>query len=175
MKMQNGADWGSATGLQVELRRLVEEGSSVPEAGVALRIMQRANAATERPHADLHRFVVAEQLRDSLGAAGMAAALFRDIAAQFPASRLAPKALLAAAALEPRTADSMLLLVQREYPDSPYLLAATGRDTGSYQALEDSLRMLLATAPAAPGPPPGARPARPEETGRDVRRRVPEP
>ncbi len=90
--------------------------------------------------------MVAEAVRDSLGAGPLAGELFLRLQREHPQSSIAPKALLAAAALFPATADSLLAVVDREYPDSPYRLAVRGLDAPRYAEVEDSLRALLAPA-----------------------------
>lgn len=95
------------------------------------------------PGNDLRAFLVAEQLRDSLGAPQLAALVFEWLPAGHPDSPLAPKALLAAAALTPARAGSLLAVLEREYPSSPYLLVLRGEGRAAYQAIEDSLRVLL--------------------------------
>ena len=95
-------------------------------------------------NADLWLFLAAEAVRDSLGASPLAAALFERMAAGFPESPIAPKALLAAAVIHPAVADSLLLVLFREYPTSPYTLALSGTANQGFAAIEDSLRTLLA-------------------------------
>ena len=128
------------------------------------------------PHPDLQRFLDAEAVRDSLGAPLLAAALFRGVQRTFPSSALAPKALFAAAQLEPDSASSLSALVDSLYPESPYRLAFLTGDAAAFTAIEDSLRTLLHAGQEVPPPdvngvrPSGRRPPRPA-TGS----RAPEP
>jgi hypothetical protein len=95
-------------------------------------------------HTDLEVFLVAEDLRDQVGAAGLAGALFRFLAGRFSGSPIAPKALIAAAQIDPARADSLLLLVHVRYATSPYALQLRGAAGDRYAAIEDSLRSLIA-------------------------------
>ncbi len=94
---------------------------------------------------DLWLFALAEAVRDSLGAAPLAAALFQQLQVDHPTSFVAPKALLAAAALDPTVGDSILVVLRRAYPDSPYTRALHGEAGPAFAAAEDSLRALLAS------------------------------
>ena len=92
---------------------------------------------------DLEMFLAAEALRDRVGATSMAVALFRELPKRFPGSPVAPKALLAAADLDPVSSDSLLAVVRRSYPRSPYTLVLRGMALDAYAAIEDSLRTLI--------------------------------
>jgi hypothetical protein len=94
--------------------------------------------------ADVKMFIVAEELRDSLGAVGPALEMFLELERLHPGSVLAPKALLAAAALDPSRADSIGRILTSRYGDSPYALALGGAAAMRFAALEDSLRVVLA-------------------------------
>jgi tetratricopeptide (TPR) repeat protein len=74
-------------------------------------------------------FLAGEIARDSLGAKKLAARLFRRVPDSYGNSPVAPKALLAAAALEPDSAESYIGLMRERYPTSVYTLALDGRDT----------------------------------------------
>ncbi len=106
------------------------------------RVAALSGAAAKDGH-DLEMFVAAEGLRDSLGALGLAAALFRRLAADHPGSIIAPKALLAAAWLDRTAAQELVAWVLERYPDSPYSRAILGRATTAYVVVEDSLRRAL--------------------------------
>jgi len=97
----------------------------------------------EPVHPDLHLFRSAEEARDSLRAAPLAGRLFLLVAERYPGSVIAPKALLAAAALREEIADSVRAVLSRRYPASPYVRAAAGNYPPEYAALEDSIRTLL--------------------------------
>jgi tetratricopeptide (TPR) repeat protein len=93
--------------------------------------------------ADLDLFMAAEALRDDWSASTIAAAIFREIPLRFPRSVIAPKALLAAAWVDPARADSLLGALHHDYPSSPYTLAIDGALSEEYTAIEDSLRTLI--------------------------------
>jgi hypothetical protein len=112
-------------------------------------------------------FTAAELARDSLRNPVVAGELFVAYARARPTSLFAPKALVAALTLDPRTADSLRAALDAAYPESPYRLALRGAPSPGYAALEDSLARafgLTAVAPAAAAfvsrvvaPAPGAR------------------
>jgi predicted negative regulator of RcsB-dependent stress response len=110
-------------------------------------------------------FRAAELARDSLGAPQVAGLLFLDLARRHPASIFAPKALVAALALDLVARDSILQALHAAYPTSPYTLALGGWTSPAYAVAEDSLAealglvappLLAATRspvlPPAPGP-----------------------
>ena len=74
-------------------------------------------------------FLAGEIARDSLGAKKLAARLFRRVPDSYGNSPVSPKALLAAAALEPDSAGAYIGLLRERYPTSVYTLALDGRDT----------------------------------------------
>ena len=96
-----------------------------------------------RQNPDLEIFLAAESLRDKAEAELLAAALFEEVVSRYPNSPVAPKALLAAAVLDPSVTDSLVASVRRRYPLSPYALVLTGGGREAYAALEDSLRTLI--------------------------------
>jgi len=95
------------------------------------------------PGADLRMFIVAEEFRDSLDATGPAVAMFLQLERDYPQSVVAPKALLAAAALEPVRGETIRQMLQDRYPESPYTLVLAGLGSDRFSVLEDSLRTLL--------------------------------
>jgi hypothetical protein len=120
------------------------------------------------PHPDFAgAFGAAEAARDSLGAGPLAGALFLGLARRFPESIFAPKALVAALALDAEPRDSILGVLRAAYPSSPYTLALAGAAGPAYAVAEDSLAQALGldvSAPVAatpgrgvPAPVPGAR------------------
>ncbi len=134
--------------LSEELARLIGGGARPgPEVGALGRLVNRiVQADTELVAA----FRAAELARDSLRAPALASALFLDIAARYPESLFAPKAMVAALPLVPEQRDSLLAALARRYPGSPYLAAAHGEVSPAYAALEDSLaRALGLAAPVA--------------------------
>ncbi|MEP6688892.1 MAG: hypothetical protein ABJC36_11135 [Gemmatimonadales bacterium] len=152
---------GRASGASVEAKLL--------DATVA-RLRQLPDSASAAvPQGDLRLFLGAEAARDTVAAPLLAAALFRRLADDWPASPYAPKALLAAGLLDPAEADDSRLRLDSLYADSPYLAVARGEDAPAYRMLEDSLEAYavaqIIRVPGRPTPtgrrrvePPGARP-----------------
>jgi hypothetical protein len=136
------------------------------------------SAAPVVPRGDLRLFLGAEAVRDTIGSPSLAAALFRRLADDWPASPYAPKALLAAERLDPTDPDASRARLDSLYADSPYLAMARGEDAPAYRALEDSLQAYAAAqAIAQPRQPsPGAhRRVEPDRPGGPARpRRVPD-
>jgi hypothetical protein len=140
-------------------------GLAGPVTAVLERVTAELKAGGEEPQAspgasqagpDLRLFLRAEEVRDSLAAFPLAARLFLHVRELYPSSVIAPKALLAAAALAgPGVADSLIEMALRDYPDSPYTLAALGRPTSEFTAVEDSLRRLQVTEATIPPREPG--------------------
>lgn len=124
-------------------------GRALQVAQLPLQLLRRVNGAVERgegPLADVLRFVAGEVLRDSLHAPGLASEMFLLVGREHPESLLAPKALLAAAALDPAIADSVRSALAQRYPTSPYTLAVAGDRSPQLVAVEDSVRVLLSRA-----------------------------
>jgi predicted negative regulator of RcsB-dependent stress response len=124
-------------------------GNTIPIVSQAAVLVDHAVTALENPEvpgADLAMFVVAEELRDSLDAVAPAVELFLKLQRDHPESIVAPKALLAAAAMQPSRGDSLRHVLQSRYPDSPYTLALAGLGGEQFAALEDSLLTVLAAA-----------------------------
>jgi hypothetical protein len=139
------------------LRRVREASQAGGEAARIVRpaaaVLQPAAQALEPPAGaddDVRLFGAAEVLRDSLAAPRLAAALFWRIPQDHPTSFVAPKALLAAAALEPERAAAALSLLTDRYAGSPYALALSGEAADAFRAAEDSLRVLRAAARRQP-------------------------
>jgi hypothetical protein len=74
-------------------------------------------------------FLAGEIARDSLGARGLARQLFLRVPESYGNSPVAPKGLLAAAALAPDSAESYYGRLREDYPLSVYTLALDGKDT----------------------------------------------
>ncbi len=157
------------------LAKEVAESPLGPQAQIMLRSIEQVafavdSSAPGSPAGDMRVFLAAEAARDRLAAPRLAASLFRSIAAGWPDSPYAPKALLAAAVL----AGDTLLAAEAEsrYPTSPYVLAVGETAVASLRALEDSLGAFadsIRIRPPAPAPvtaprPAGARPG-PARTG----------
>ena len=125
-------------------------------------------------------FLAGEIARDSLGARLLAHNLFKRVPTEHPRTPVAPKALLAAAAMLPDSAERYYSRIREEYPASPYtrLLDGVAHTEGDGAALvrtdnlltqvwtlatkrhADSLSKLRATTTAA-----GASAQRPGPTG----------
>jgi len=69
----------------------------------------------------------------------LAASLFAEVEQLYGASALAPKSLLAIAALRPDASDSLVDVLRDRYPESPYALVLAGGGSEAFQAAEDSL------------------------------------
>ena len=139
--------------IAIELSRLRAAGDQRGFAGLLQQI--------RRSETDAAAFRAAELARDSLYAPVLAAQLFRDLPARWPQSVFAPKAIVAAIALEPAAADSLAAVLDRDYPTSPYTQAWHGQQAPGFAAAEDSLARALGFAMAvaasdagAPGPLP---------------------
>jgi hypothetical protein len=150
-----------------ELKPLVDSLRAATQAGgQALQIaasfvgiMTRADNALGEAGTPLQLFLSAEDVRDSLAARRLSAALFQEVPARYPESVLAPKALLALALLRPEQSDSLVREVQARYPNSVYALALTGQAGDRYRQVEDSLR-ALGREQRRRGATPAARPVR---------------
>lgn len=160
----------------VATARSAARGSSVvPPLERALFLLRLLEGRADLSGASL--FLAAELARDSLGAPVLAHRLFRRVAERAPETLMAPKALLAAAALRPDSAETYRQHVRRRYPATPFAAAATGTRPAAADAAEvrttdallrrtwqevmaalpDSLRAPRAAAPP-PRPSAGARP-----------------
>jgi hypothetical protein len=147
--------------------------------GEARDLARRIDDTRRGDTAEAADFRAAELARDSLEAPALAAALFRRFAARHPASLFAPKALIAAAQLQPETVDSVDAVLRSRYAASPYALAFHGAPSPAFQASEDSLAVALGVArsgvPAAGAPseshvaPPRTGPRGPESDPPDQR------
>jgi tetratricopeptide (TPR) repeat protein len=132
----------------------LEAGTGEGEVATLAAVLRAAVAALDRSrgdddlgsrHKDLRLFIAAEAMRDVIKALPVAGALFRAIPDSFPDSPVAPKALLAAAGLQPSHADSVIAVLHERYPNSPYTLVLTGAAGDRYAAVEDSIMTLLRT------------------------------
>jgi tetratricopeptide (TPR) repeat protein len=136
------------------LAALVARGSTVaPEAATlqtsVARLRLLADSASPGvPQGDLRLFLGAEEARDAVGAPALAAALFRRLADEWPASPYAPKALLAVGRLVPADAEGVRARLDSLYQDSPYLAMVRGEDPPAYGVLEDSLQAFALTQTA---------------------------
>jgi hypothetical protein len=117
-------------------------GLPLQTSGQFLSVLSRARDALSDSGAALPLFLAAEETRDSLAATALAAALFADLERRYGESVLAPKALLALAALRPEQADSLVARLETRYPQSVYTLALRGDAGDRYLEVEDSLLRL---------------------------------
>jgi hypothetical protein len=88
-------------------------------------------------------FLAGEVARDSLHATRLARSLFVRLADTYMNAQLSPKALLAAAALSPDSAEHYRDRVRSTYPNSPYTVLLAGGDATSnpyYTIAEENLR-----------------------------------
>lgn len=130
---------------------VADGGAPAREAQPAVRALSRiALLAQDDVAPDARWFLRAELLRDSLRARGLAARAFAAMGERYPDSPWTPKALLAAIAAEHPAADSLRVVLDARYANSPYRRAATGTaspaDAAAFRALEDSLLRLDALA-----------------------------
>ena len=134
--------------LAEKLREVMADGGlPLRIAGPVVRALDTVmGAIQEEGISDLELFLVAEWLRDSISAYPLSARVFRKVQDDHPSSAIAPKALIAAAALDPAFADSLYDFLQETYPESPYTMLAVGGAGGErFAAVEDSLRKVLRT------------------------------
>jgi predicted negative regulator of RcsB-dependent stress response len=131
-------------------------GRALVTSGRFLSVLGRAGEAVSDSGTALELFLSAEDVRDSLAAPGLAAALFAEVERRFAESVIAPKALIALAGLRPEQTDSLIGHLETHYPESVYTLALRGAAGDRYQAVEDSL--LRATWDLRRGTPRERRP-----------------
>ena len=143
--------------IATELSRLRAAGDQRAFAGLLQQV--------RRSETDAAAFRAAELARDSLHATVLAAQLFRDLPARWPQSVFAPKAIVAAIALEPVTGDSLAAVLDRDYPTSPYTQAWHGQQAPGFAAAEDSLARALGFAMTVAAADAGAEGALPPHTG----------
>jgi hypothetical protein len=123
-------------------------------------------------------FLAAELARDSLRAPALAHTLFRKLEATQPSSLLAPKALLAAAALMPDSSEAYRTRIVTVHSRSPYALLVAGADVpfeAVYRQTDELLRnawnlgiaqftdSIRKLRPPAPGTPGSQAPATPPQ------------
>ncbi len=92
-------------------------------------------------------FLAGEIARDSLRSPALAHTLFTRVVATLPATLMAPRALLAAGAVLPDSAEVYTERVRTRYPRSVFNVLLDGRDPGTqpaYRAVEESLRQAWA-------------------------------
>jgi hypothetical protein len=110
----------------------------------SLEIMMEKAAATGQP---LQIFAAAEIARDELNAPRLASSLFLAYADVAPQTVWAPKALLAALALESGTAAAKIQKRLESYADNPYVSALMGGgDPDAFTAAEERLALGIQAA-----------------------------
>jgi hypothetical protein len=154
------------------LQALTEQGGDAGRDARALlqQIAEVDRLAATPTNPDAFWFLRAEYLRDSLHATRLAAADLAAMAGRFPDSPWTPKGLVAAIAAGAPAADSLRALLAGRYGRSPYAVVATGGagEDSAYAALEDSLRVVLASGvPGREGAPRAGRPALSPGAARD--------
>jgi predicted negative regulator of RcsB-dependent stress response len=114
-------------------------GEPVRVGGSHLSVLTRASRGVAENGTALGLFLAAEDVRDTLGNRVLSASLFSQVEGLYGESALAPKALLAIAALRPDVSDSLVAVLQERYAESPYALVIAGGGSAAFEALEDSL------------------------------------
>ena len=142
LDVRTAATLGQAQALLERARGKAIATSELARVDSALRLATRLANAEDTTAASL--FLAAEVARDAVGAIPLARALFLRAVRERPTSSLAPKALLAAAALAPDSARVWRAQVLARYADSPYARALEGKAVPS-AALATDERLLRLT------------------------------
>jgi Tetratricopeptide repeat len=176
-RLQGARTTAEAEQARPALSRLSEIGGPASIAALGyLRALDRLatyrdSVVPETPQGDLLTFLAAETARDSLRSTAIAADLFRRLPGTWPSSPYGPKALLALATLEPATADSLRVVLEMQYGESPYLTYLRGESAPALKPLEDSLQAftLARSRPSRqdrrPAGAPGAAPSDRRQAG----------
>lgn len=138
---QRADSWEQVVPLADSLQAAIQQGG--PPARVAGRhasVLTRARIQLEPDGTPMGLFLAAEDVRDSLRNRELAGSLLEQVVERYAATVLAPKALLALAALRPAVGDSLVGVMRQRYPASPYTLVLAGSGDAAFEALEDSLR-----------------------------------
>ncbi|MDQ6886292.1 MAG: hypothetical protein M3068_03260 [Gemmatimonadota bacterium] len=88
-------------------------------------------------------FLAGEVARDSLRAYALAHTLFKRVVSSYPRSLIAPKALLAAGAVRPESAETYQRRLIAEFPTSPYAALLTRGDSASLERYSQADNLLL--------------------------------
>lgn len=138
--VERAMSWSQVSDLLDSLNDALKLGGEpVRVGGVHLSVLTRANSGLANNGTALGLFLAAEDVRDSLVNPALSASLFGQVEELYGASALAPKSLLAIAALRPDVSDSLVGVLQDRYPESPYALVLAGAGSEAFQAAEDSL------------------------------------
>ncbi len=152
------ADTAGLDPLRRDLTRIADQGGEPgAQARELLRLLALADTlgTGDAARADAAWLLRGELLRDSLRSTRLAAHAFAAMAARFPESPWAARALVAAIAAGHPSGDSLRALLAGPFAASPYAAAAAGRADAdaAYAVLEDSLlrvqELLAGVAPAA--------------------------
>jgi len=139
-----GDDPGELETVLASVRRVTAPGGRpVQIAGRALNLLPEVIEAHQQGDEPARLFIAAETVRDSLGAPGLAAMLFLEVARGADDQVLAPKAILAALSLRDADADSLTAILHTRYAGSVYVLALQGEAGERYRVVEDSLREVF--------------------------------
>ncbi|MGH7538363.1 MAG: hypothetical protein ACREMF_06995, partial [Gemmatimonadales bacterium] len=137
--------------LAKQIVRLSSRGGLAGAALLEARALQRHLVAIRTADSTaIGAFRGAELVRDTLAAPALAASLFLQVAARYPASLFAPKALIAAGHLRPDAVDSVDAVLRTSYAQSPYTQAFHGASSPAFQVLEDSLAIAYGVTRLAP-------------------------
>jgi len=137
---RRATSWSEVSDLLDSLNDVLRLGGEpVRVGGAHLGVLTRAHAGLAENGTALGLFLAAEDVRDSLVNPELAVSLFAEVEQLYGASALAPKSLLAIAALRPDASDSMVGVLRDRYPASPYALVLAGGGSEAFQAIEDSL------------------------------------
>jgi hypothetical protein len=137
---ERATSWSQVSDLLDSLNEALNLGGEpVRVGGMHLSVLTRAHFGLANNGSALGLFLAAEDVRDSLVNRALSASLFEQVEDLYGASALAPKSLLAIAALRPDASDSLVRVLQDRYPESPYALVLAGAGSEAFQAAEDSL------------------------------------
>ncbi|MDH4046351.1 MAG: hypothetical protein OEY20_08575 [Gemmatimonadota bacterium] len=138
---QRAERWQQVVPLVDSLRAATQQGGRTSRiAGKHASVLTRARNQLESDGTPMGLFLAAEDVRDSVRNWALAGSLLEQVVERHAATVLAPKALLALAALRPDVGDSLVGVMRQRYPESPYTLVLAGGGGAAFEALEDSLR-----------------------------------
>ena len=133
--------WTDVRALADSLRSVLQQGGeAIRIGGPFSNVLVRARNALDADGMSMELFLAAEDVRDTVGNPELAASLLEQVVERYSGTVLAPKALLALAAVRPAVGDSLVEILRTRYPESPYTLVLAGAGSAAYEALEDSLR-----------------------------------
>ena len=162
--------WPEVQGVADSLRSVMQQGGAAARIGGRYAgVLTRARNELDTDGTSMGLFLAAEDVRDTIGNRELAASLLEQVVERHPETPLAPKALLALAAVRPAVGDSLVAVLRSRYPTSPYTLVLAGAGAAEYEALEDSLRRAAADGGRRRGPDETEGPRRRADTARRVR------